>query len=742
MSRSHSRTTLRPVGVLLLALALGGVTLASYAPVFSADFVDIDDADYVTENDTVRAGLGADGVAWAFRGAHAGNWFPLTWLSHMTDVELFGVEPAGHHAMNLAIHVANALLLFAMLASLTGAPWPSLLVAGVFALHPINVESVAWIAQRKTTLATFFGILAIGSYARWARAGSRTAYVLSLLAFALSLLSKQLFVPLPFALLLLDYWPLRRPQLEPGDGALPSLASIARGWLRLLPEKIPYLLLALAASLAAIGAQGEAIATGATYPLELRLGNAVIAFGRYIGTLLWPTQLAVFYPIYESDITPLRVIASALFLIAATAAAFCFGRRRRPLLVGWLWFVGMLVPVIGLVQIGAQSMADRYAYVPIWGIAIAIGWTAWDFIRAKRMPRAAYIGSTGVLLAALAFATHRQARHWHDSIALFESAVAADDRNYIAHRALAGQYFNRAEYARALKHSEAGLRHPRDPGEVLPVYGMALYQTGSKQAAIERLIEATRVAPDNIMGFTNLGWVYVQEGRFEQAAEALEAAVALDPQSARAALLLATTQLRLGRLDAAAASYQRAVALDPLNFDARIEWARILAKLGRLPSTIDVLADALVAARSFPGAQRERLTSSLHLYRGQAYSLQQDAPRAIAEYELAIADWPDNFAATHNLASLLATLPDPARRDAPRAVALAERAVVLSNRLRPEALSTLAAAYAASGRRADAVRTANEALEVARGTGNDAATAATEEQLRAYTQPRAPQQRR
>ena len=305
--------------------------------------------------------------------------------------------------------------------------------------------------------------------------------------------------------------------------------------------------------------------------------------------------------------------------------------------MGWFWFLGMLIPVIGIVQIGVQSMADRYAYVPCWGLGIAIAFSAWEIVEAQRVPRAVFAATTGVLLAVLAAATHQQAEKWHDSITLFESAVAADDRNYIAHRALAAQYFNRADYARALQHAEAGLRHPRDLGEVLPIYGMALYQTGSKQAAIERLVQATRVAPTNPHGFTNLGWVYLQEGRYELAADALSAALAIDPGSAHAAELLATCQVRLGRLDEATASYARLVALDPMNFDARIAWARTLGMLGRFAEGATVLGDALDAAREFPGAQRDQLTSTLHLYRGDAFSLQHEVESAIGEYERALA---------------------------------------------------------------------------------------------------------
>ncbi len=730
-----SRSISHPVRALLLGLALGSATLASYAPVFSAGFVDIDDADYVPENEVVKAGLRVEGVAWAFGSAHAGNWFPLTWISHMTDVELFGVDPAGHHAMNVAIHVTNALLLFALLSALTGELAPSFLVAGVFALHPMNVESVAWISQRKTTLATFFAILAIAGYARWVRVRTRASYAASLVAFALSLLSKQMFVPLPFGLLLLDYWPLRRPPFASDDHGLPTLRSLWRGCIRLLPEKIPYLLLALAASGATLLAQGEAISTGATFPLPVRLGNAVIAWVRYAGTLLWPANLSVFHPLLEADVTLPRVIACAVLLIAVTAASVALGRRRRYLLVGWLWFLGLLVPVIGLVQVGAQSMADRYAYVPCWGLAVALGFAAWDLAAARRLSRAVFGVATALLLGALALATHRHAGAWHDSIALFESAVATDDRNYVAHRALAAQYFNAGDYARALQHAEAGLRSSRDPGEILPIYGMALYQTGAKEAAVERLVEATRVAPGNVLGFTNLGWVYAQEGRDELAAEALESALAVDPRSARAASLLADTQFRLGRIEAAAASYQRTVALDARNFDARIGWARALAKLGRLAEAADVLADAIAAARDVAGEERERLASTLHLYRGDALSLLGDVPGAIGEYEVSLAAWPQNFATNNRLASLLTTAADSERRDVARAVTLAEHAVALSGRRNPDALGTLAAAYAANGRRDEALRTAREALDVAHEGGQASAVEAAEARLREYEKP-------
>lgn len=598
----------RPLRMLLLAALLATATVAAYAPTFSADFVDIDDADYVPENEMVLAGLGADGVAWAFGGAHAGNWIPLTWLSHMLDVDLFGVEPGAHHAMNVALHVANALLLFGMLTSLTGAIAPSLAVAALFALHPVNVESVAWISQRKTTLSTGFGILAIWSYARFTRTGARGSYAASLLSFAASLLAKQTLVTMPFALLLLDWWPLRRTD--------------AMGWRRLLLEKLPYALFAAVASAATIAAQGEAISTGATYPLAVRIGNAVLSVVRYVGLFVWPTKLAVFHPLYVEDVTPARVTACALLLVAASGAAFALRRTRRHLLVGWLWFVGTLVPVIGLVQVGSQAMADRYAYVPFWGLSLALVWSAWEPMRAHRAWRAAVSGGFVAVSGALAVLTYEQATKWHDSIALFEDAVADTERNYVAERALAGQYFNRGEYTIALRHAEEGAKYPRDLGEVLPVYGMALYQTGAKAEAIAKLEEATRVAPRSAIGFSNLGWVYLQEGDVPRAADALAAAVSIDPQNVQSQYLLATSQLRLGHPDEAAAGFARVVAIDPLHFDAWIEQARTLGKLGRFEESAAVLQDALAAAAGFPIDRRDRLVATLQRYRTEVLTAQ------------------------------------------------------------------------------------------------------------------------
>jgi protein O-mannosyl-transferase len=707
---------IRPFRMALLAALLVIATVASYAPVFRAGFVDVDDPDFVTENPVVARGFTAEGVAAAFRAAHAGNWFPLTWLSHMGDVALFGLEPGPHHAVNVALHVANALLLFAALALLTGAPLPSFAVAAIFALHPVQVESVAWISQRKTVLSTGFGFLALACWARWARAGARAAYAASLASFALSLLAKQTLVTLPFLLLVLDLWPLRRT---------------ARGWRALALEKLPFLALAAAASAVTLAVQGQAIATGETFPLAVRLGNAVLSYVRYFGLFFWPAKLAVFHPLDPAAVTPGAVVSAAGLLVASTVLLLAAARARPSLLAGWLWYLGTLVPVIGIVQVGAQAMADRYAYVPFVGLAILLVFGARDSLAALVPPAAARaVGAAALaaVCAALGVATWRQAGQWHDSVTLLESAVANTENNFVAHRALAAQYFNAGDYARALRHAEEGARSPRDPGEVLPLWGMALYVTGAKAEGLAKLEEATRVAPRTAIGWSNLGWAYLQEGDAARAREALAQGAAVDPESARMATLLAESELRLGRLDEAAASLARAVALEPTNFDARIELARTLARLGRFPESQAALASALDAARDFPEDRRAQLVSTLHQFRGDVSAAAGNPAAAVAAYEEALAAQPDNQGALLSLALRLAVGPgaDPAR-----AVELAERACTLSARRQPEALAALAASYAAAGRSEDASRTAREAIERARETRDAAEVSALEAQLRA-----------
>jgi tetratricopeptide (TPR) repeat protein len=549
-----------------LAALLVAASFAAYRPALDAGFVAFDDDAYVYDNPQVAAGLGRDGVYWAFSGAHASNWHPLTWLSHMADVELFGSAPKGHHFTNVALHAANAVLLFLLLASLTGAPLPSFFAAGVFALHPANVESVAWIAQRKTTLSTLFALLAVAGYVRWVRRRAPGAYAASLLCFGLSLASKQTFVTLPVLLLLLDYWPLRR------DLELERALRAGHGrWWPLLREKVPYGVLAAAASLVTLHVQADAMPSIEAYPLSERLGNAPIAYVRYLGMLLWPARLAVFYPQLPGDVTAPKLLACLALLAAVTGLVWRL-RRWRFLLVGWLWLLVALVPMIGVVQVGAQALADRYAYTAFWGPIVALVFGAAAVLRSR--PRAtllpAVAGVAGLLvLATLGFLASRQARSWHDTVTLFEDAVADTRDNWLAHRTLAAEYFGRGDYGKALEHCEKGLALGRDLGTFLGTCGLTLYETGRPGLALEKLEEAIRIAPDNPIGFMNLGWIHAERGEHERAAELLaEAARKLPPAAPRYAYRTVYANwgralASLGRAEEAREKYERALARDP-----------------------------------------------------------------------------------------------------------------------------------------------------------------------------------
>lgn len=576
----------RPYALGLAALALGILTLVAFAPATHADFIAYDDVDYIQQNPHVTGGLTAKSVRWAFTRYHSSNWHPLTWLSHMADVELFGLDGPRHHWVNVGFHLLNVLLLFLLLAWVTGDVGCSFVVAALFAVHPVNVESVAWVSQRKTLLSTFLAILTLASYAQYARTSSRWMYSASLLCFVLSLMSKQMMVIMPFALLLFDYWPLAREALQPRTGALPTAASIIRGWWQLSREKIPYLLLALAAGAVTLFTQQTAMNSIEKYPLDMRLGNVAIAYVRYLGSLLWPAGYSVFYPLYHNDITAARSIGALCLLAALTVAAVWFGRRRRYLLFGWFWYLLTMAPVIGVVQVGSQSMADRYAYVPFWGLLIAVVWGAADLLR-NLLPsavarRTMLVVAAGVLLT-LTTLTYRQAGTWSDTITLFEAAAANVPRNWKAHRVLADQYLGNGEYQRAIEHCELGIQLGRENDKLFSTYGRALFELGRRKEALEALEQAVALDPQDSLSHANLGWVYCQIGQYESARRELAAAAeTLEPEALPHAKVtvyanwgMALAQLE--RLSEALEKFKLALAADPdsvplLSDTAALEW--------------------------------------------------------------------------------------------------------------------------------------------------------------------------
>ena len=440
------------------------LALIVYNPAAHNGFVSYDDPAYVTGNRHIQAGLSWQTVRWAFSTAHAANWHPLTWLSHALDWELFGAHALGHHYTSLLLHGICVVQLFLFLEGATGYAWRSLTVAALFAVHPINVESVAWVAERKNVLCTVFFLLSLLAYHAYARKPSLNRYFVVALWFALGLMSKPMVITLPFVLLLLDYWPLQRMRV--GGAHLASTldpeAPSETGFWRLALEKLPLLALSAASAVITVVAQRSENAIKLQYSLPSRLENAVVSYALYIVTALWPARLAALYPHPVGLIPWWKVGLAAAFLIAVTILVFRFPRQRY-LLVGWFWFLGTLVPVIGLVQVGDQAMADRYAYIPFIGLFIVAVWGVSDWLRARRISTLVPAMATAVLLAGFAFLTHVQISYWHDSYSLWSHTLAVTHDNFIAHDNLGAEFLNEGKPEEAKTQFEAAAKiNPRD----------------------------------------------------------------------------------------------------------------------------------------------------------------------------------------------------------------------------------------------------------------------------------------
>ena len=716
----------------LLAVA----TVAVFWQVSWQGFVNFDDPAYVTYNPVVREGLTWPGVVWAFTNLHgeATYWHPVTWLSHMLDCQIFGLKPVGHHLMSLLLHTLNTLLLFAVLRRMTGRRGASAMVAALFALHPLQVDSVAWISERKNLLSTCFGLLCLWAYVRFtekvesrkqkAENGSENPeaggpgflshlpssifYLLSVFLFALSLMSKPTLVPLPFVLLLLDYWPLgrmqkaegRRQKAESTDTrhALRTTLHVSRFTFHvsLLVEKLPFLALSAASSLVTIWSMSSlgGLLDAAELPLSLRLANAPVACAIYLRKLVWPVDLSVFY-LHPGRWPTDAVVGSLLLVLGVTAVAVWQARRRPYLIVGWLWFLGMLVPVIGLLQAHVQALADRFTYVPAIGVFVMVVWAAADWYarraattagnhrwtqmdtdekRPKRASSAARndspdvakarvrhepkpgpqdLGSSSIggfplsgyaaaalVLAGCVVMTSLQLRHWRDSVTLLQRVVQVEPGSYVARVMLGNALFERREFDGALREYEAGLR----------------------------------LRPDYPDGWERAGVTLTEQGRPAEALPYLRKAVELAPAWPEAQRRLALAWLRQGRTNEAQDAYQSLATLMPATAGGQRD-----------------LADMLAEGHQFEQA--------VHCYK-EALRLK-----------------PDFEAAMNNLAMLRASCPQAEFRNGTEAVQLAEAACRLSGRRNPSFLGTLAAAYAEAGRFGDAVKTMQEALAVSEASG-------------------------
>jgi hypothetical protein len=550
MEMGHSN---RRIEVYFICVLLIGVVLGSYWPGLRNGFV-YDDSGYVVNNYPIHNGLTVSGLAWAYTTFHTGNWHPVTWISHMLDTGNFQANPAGHHLTSLLLHMANTLLLFGALTIMTGLPWRSAFVAALFAAHPLHVESVAWVSERKDLLSMFFGLLAILAYVRYTQRQamlrdlrlspdsqthhrpafpqhSRVSYLLVALAFLLALMSKPMLASLPFLLLLLDYWPLGRGQGTGDRGQKEADTRYPTPITRLLWEKAPLFAMAAASAVVTMMAQreGATVATTANVPIGARVANAAVAAVAYVRKMFWPDDLAVFYPHPLNTLPWWHVAGSVALLVAVSVLVFRY-RARRYLVVGWLWYLITLVPVVGIVQVGGQAMADRYTYLPLTGLFIILAWGLPDVLRGRRGVAVLTLGAV-LATGAMTAATRLQVRHWKDDLALFTQAARHTRNNWVAQNQLACVHIAGREPGRALPHAREAVRIQPYNANSRVLLGLVLTRLGRLDEAEDVLIDAVVMAPESALGHACLADVYRLQGHEEHARDAARAALEIEPDN-------------------------------------------------------------------------------------------------------------------------------------------------------------------------------------------------------------------
>src|SRR6266404_1724288 len=549
---------------LILCLLLVTCTLAIYNTANQSGFVNYDDDVYVTANRHIQAGLRWSALRWAFTTFDAANWHPATWISHALDYQIFKLNPAGHHYINVLLHCANVALLFLLLVQATRRMWPSLIAAAIFAVHPLNVESVAWVAERKNVLSMFFLLLALWAYQRYAAKPRVARYSAVLILFACGLMAKPQVITLPFLLLLWDYWPLRR--MQPA-AAQSGTEDRVRSVVWLLLEKVPLVALSAASAFVTLAAQraGGAMRSTIEYPPTVRIENAIGAYFDYVGRLLWPVRLAPMYPHPGDSLLAWQIAVAALFVIAVTVVVLAF-LEKRYLLVGWLWFLGALVPMIGLVQVGQQATADRYMYLPMIGLLLKVCWGLADWA-AERRTRVVGLSFAGAIaVAALAVLTYRQVSFWHDSETLWTHAVAVTKDNYVAHINLGETFLNQERTEEAAVHFRAAVQiRPGDPAAHLNL-GTCERRNKNFVPALQEDQAVLRLTSDKGLrtyALVNLGSDYRHLKDYPRARESYEAALQLNPETARAFVGLGVLAEKRGEFDEAVKNYSRAIELEP-----------------------------------------------------------------------------------------------------------------------------------------------------------------------------------
>ena len=567
---------------LWICLVLTLVTVAVFYQVCSYDFVNFDDAEYIYENPNIQAGITPEAIKWAFTTGRANNWHPLTWLSHMLDWQLFGHNPWGHHLTNLIFHIANTLLLFVVLKQMTRNIWPSAFVAALFAIHPLHVESVAWVAERKDVLSTFFWILTVWAYVRFVRRPKVAGYLLVVVFFVLGLLSKPMLVTLPFVLLLLDYWPLDR-------------LSPKRPKAGLFIEKIPLFAMALVSCIVTFIVQqkGGAIHSGEDYSFFVRLANASISYLQYINKMIWPVRLAMFYPHPGQNISILYAIISAVFLLVVTIFILRFAADRRYFVTGWFWYLGTLIPVIGLVQVGDQAMADRYSYITLTGLFIIIAWGLPELLGKWPHRKVALWTCSLVVLSALAVCAYLQQRYWKNSITLCEHALKVTKDNYKAHFCMTDMLLEQGRIEEAIRHNTEALRINPNYAKAFNNLGIALRKAGRIDEAIDCYKRAIEIDPDFATAYVNLGYALAAKGKFDEAISVYNKALKIAPDLIQLHINLGVALFRSGKSAEAQKEYEKILLIQPQNAVAHNDLGAVLLQQGKFDQAIGHFKQAL-----------------------------------------------------------------------------------------------------------------------------------------------------
>jgi protein O-mannosyl-transferase len=681
-----------------ICLWLALVTVLVYVPVFQAQFIGYDDPDYVTSNPHVLSGVTLANLRWAFVTSHTGNWHPVTWISLMLNSQYFGSSAGAFHAVNVLLHVANTLLLFLWLYGATGAKWRGALVAALFALHPLHVESVAWISERKDVLSTLLWMLTLFVYTEYAKSGRIASYSIALLLFGIGLMAKPMLVSLPFVLLLLDYWPLGR--------------FAKHRTFRLLIEKLPFFAFSIASSVVTLVVQRQQTMTPLnTLPIFLRAQNAVLAYVTYIGKMFRPTGLAVIYP-YNLHLhpSPIHVLLSLATLVIVSVAAILIRREKPYLFTGWSWFLLTLAPTIGIAQVGLQSMADRYTYIPLIGLFVIVAWGGWEALNLLRIRPFAQALVASIALVLCATLARAQLRYWHDSITLFQHAADVTVDNGVAEANLGLALAEQGHYDEAIGHYKTAL-HSEPRATIWNNLGQSLVATGKLEEAVNAFQNALKLNPSLGRAHHNLALALARTGRQQESLVHFGDAARLEAENASVHNNYAMMLGRAGRTDEAIQEFQMALRLAPNVATTHFNLANLLAQQHVQDEAMTHYLEALRLNPAFLDAHCN--IASLLLEKGRTKD-------AAAHYIAALKAKPNYLPAMVSVAWIYATASDEAgSQHAAEAVRLAKQACQISGCKQSGVLDTLAAAYANAGRFEDAIKTGEEAFSVAKAAGEN-----------------------